>query len=79
MLDGTLYRLGQDCYPTYGRAVRAFRITDISATTYAEEVLEAPVVAASGTGWNSEGMHHVDAQRTHAGRWIAVVDAVSGQ
>ena len=79
VLDGALYRLGQDCYPTYGRAVRACRITDLSATTYAEEVVEPPVVAASGTGWNSEGMHHVDAQRTAAGQWIAVVDAISAQ
>ncbi len=75
VLDGALYRLAQDCYPTYGRAVRAFRITDISATVYAEQAVERPVVAASGSGWNSEGMHHVDAQRTATGQWIAVVDA----
>ncbi len=76
VLDGSLYRLGQDCYPTYGRAVRAFRITDISPTTYAESVVETPVVEASGKGWNSAGMHHVDAQRTSTGRWLAVVDAL---
>jgi hypothetical protein len=79
VLEGALYRLGQDCYPTYGRGVRAFRITDISATTYAEKVMETPVVAASGRGWNSEGMHHVDAQRTGTGQWIAVVDALGVQ
>ncbi len=75
VLDGLLYRLGQDCYPVYGRAVRAFRITDISPTSYAEEMVETPVVGASGVGWNSRGMHHVDAQQTGAGQWIAVVDA----
>ena len=76
VIDGSLYRLGQDCYPTYGRAVRAFQITEISPTTYAEKMVEAPVVEASGKGWNSEGMHHVDAQRTGTGQWIAVVDAL---
>jgi hypothetical protein len=79
VLDGALYRLAQDCYPTYGRGVRAFRITDISGTTYAEKAVETPVVAASGSGWNSEGMHHVDAQRTGAGQWIAAVDALGVQ
>jgi hypothetical protein len=76
VLDGALYRLGQDCYPTYGRAVRAFQITDISPTTYTEEMVEAPVVQASGKGWNSAAMHHVDAQQAAAGQWIAMVDAL---
>ena len=76
VIDGSLYRLGQDCYPTYGRAVRAFQITEITSTTYAETIVEAPVVEASGKGWNSDGMHLVDAQRTGTGQWIAVVDAL---
>jgi hypothetical protein len=76
VFDGALYRLGQDCYPTYGRAVRAFRITDISPATYAEKMVETPVVQASGTGWNSNAMHHVDALRTVSGQWLAVVDAL---
>ncbi len=76
VIDGALYRLGQDCLPTYGRAVRAFRITEISPTTYAETMVDTPVVQASGSGWNSDGMHHVDAQRTGAGQWLAVVDAL---
>ena len=79
VLDGALHRLAQDCHPTYGRGVRAFRITDLSATAYAEKAVETPVVAASGDGWNSEGMHHVDAQRTAAGQWIAAVDALGVQ
>ena len=76
VIDGALYRLGQDCYPTYGRAVRAFQITDISPTTYTEKLVETPVVQASGKGWNSAAMHHVDAQQTATGQWIAVVDAL---
>lgn len=37
-IDGTLYRLGQDCYPTYGNQVHAFRVTDISPTRYSEQI-----------------------------------------
>lgn len=76
VLDGALYRLGQDCYPTYGRAVRTFRITELSPSAYAETPVESPMVEASGQGWNSDGMHHVDAQRLPSGQWLAVVDAL---
>jgi hypothetical protein len=30
VIDGILYRLGMDCYPTYGKQVHAFQIMDIS-------------------------------------------------
>ena len=76
VLDGTLYRLAQDCYPTYGNQVHAFRITDISPTTYAEQMIETPVVKASSSGWNAEAMHHVDAHQIGKNKWIAAVDAL---
>jgi hypothetical protein len=76
VLDGKLYRLGQDCYPTYGYQVRAFRITDISPKTYAEEMVEAPLVKASAKGWNAEAMHHIDAHQIGKDHWIAAVDAL---
>ena len=56
--------------------MRAFRITDISPTTYAETMVKIPVVEASGKGWNSDGMHHVDALESGKDHWIAVVDAL---
>ena len=76
VLDGVLYRLGQDCDPTYGNQVRAFRITEISPATYREEMIETPLVKATGRGWNSEAMHHVDFHSLGGGRGIAVVDAL---
>jgi hypothetical protein len=76
VIDGTLYRLGQDCDPTYGNQVHAFRITEISPTTYAEEMIETPLVKASSKGWNAEAMHHVDAHRIGKDNWIAAVDAL---
>lgn len=75
-LEGALYRLAQDCHPSYGLQVYAFRITTLSPSAYQEEQVAAPLVSASGQGWNSKAMHHVDvAERSH-GRWIAAVDAL---
>ena len=76
MLDGALYRVAQDCAPTYGNQVWAYRITDLSARTYAEVRVETPLVKASSQGWNSKAMHHVDAHQTGKDQWIAAVDAL---
>jgi hypothetical protein len=76
VIDGVLYRVGMDCSPTYGNQVRAFRITDISSTTYAEKMVETPLVKASSKGWNASAMHHLDALQTGPNQWIAVVDAL---
>lgn len=76
IIDGILYRLGQDCYPTYGNQVHAFQITDISTRTYAEKMIDTPLVKASSKGWNAEAMHHVDVHQIGKNRWIAVVDAL---
>jgi len=76
VVDGILYRLGQDCYPTYGNQVHAFQITDISTTTYAEKMIDTPLVKSSSNGWNAEAMHHVDAHQIGKNEWIAAVDAL---
>ena len=76
LIDGKLYRLGMDCVPTYGRQVRAFEVTRISPTVYSEALREEPLIKASGSGWNAEAMHHVDAHQIATGRWIAAVDAL---
>ncbi len=76
VLDGKLYRLGQDCYPTYGSQVHAFQITDISSSTYVETMIETPLVKASSKGWNAEAMHHIDAHQIGKDKWIAAVDAL---
>ena len=76
MIGKTLYRLAQDCYPTYGNQVWAFEVTDISPKTYAEKMVQTPVVKMTSQGWNGEGMHHVDAHEIGKGKWIAVVDAL---
>jgi hypothetical protein len=73
--DGRIIRFAQDCSPQYGMAVSALEVSDLSTETCHERALTAaPILAASGEGWNREGMHHVDAHRLPDGRWRACVD-----
>ena len=73
--DGRLYRYTQDSEPRYGHKMWAFEITDISPTSYKERpVSQAPVVQASGSGWNQDAMHAVDPMPLPDGRWISPVD-----
>jgi hypothetical protein len=70
-----IIRYAQDCYPVYGRQLLAFEITELTPRTYRERPVSGrPVLTASGNGWNSDGMHHVDPHLTADGRWIACVD-----
>ena len=75
-MDGALYRMGQDCHPTYGNQVHAFQITTLSTTAYREKMIETPVVRATSKGWNAKAMHHVDLHQTGRNEWIAAVDAL---
>jgi len=74
--NDTLYRIGQDCDPTYGNQAHAFRITSISPTEYQEEMVEKPLVKASSEGWNAKAMHHVDLLQVGPESWMAAVDAL---
>jgi hypothetical protein len=76
VLNDVLYRLGQDCEPSYGNQVHAFQITEISPTSYKERMIEPPLVKATSKGWNAEAMHHLDLHQTGEDKWIAVVDAL---
>jgi hypothetical protein len=73
--DGVPLRFAQVGHPSYGTAVRAFRITELTPTSYREEEATlAPILTASGAGWNANGMHHIDAHRLEDGTWIGAVD-----
>lgn len=74
-VDGVLHRFAQDGRFGYGREISAYRIDRLTAADYAEtEVALDPPLGASDTGWNSCGMHHVDAHLLEDGSWLAVVD-----
>jgi len=75
MHEGAPLRFAQVGRPSYGSAVRVFRITELTTTSYREEeVPPSPLLTASGSGWNANGMHHVDAHQLEDGSWIAAVD-----
>ena len=71
-----LYRLAQNSSPTYGRAARAFQVDVLTTELYAEhEIPESPLVQASGSGWNADGMHQVDPW-WNGDHWLAVTDGL---
>jgi hypothetical protein len=75
LYEDYMYRFTQDCNPTYGNKIRAFKIKEISETNYKEEYIEInPPIEASKKGWNSSGMHTVDPHLIGNNLWIASVD-----
>jgi hypothetical protein len=70
-------RYAQDCLPTYGRQVHAFRVTDLTLTSYSERPAIDEPVLTPGEGWTRFGMHQIDVARNLAGTgWIACVDGL---
>ena len=70
--EGSLMRFAQDCSTYYGKEVRAFRISTLSPTQYAEQpAASSPIVGPGSGDWNRWGMHHVDAHPRPGGGWIA--------
>jgi hypothetical protein len=70
-----LIRFAQDCRPAYGQQVRAFTITTLTRSRYAEvPAAEDPVLSAGGEPWSRFGMHSIDPHRVPGRKWIACVD-----
>jgi hypothetical protein len=70
-----MIRFAQDCSISYGSEVRAFAVSELTTENYAEQLVgSGPILAGSGSGWNAEGMHHVDAHAIGEDQWIACVD-----
>jgi len=74
--EDQLYRFTMDVSPDFGtHQVWAYRVTDISPTTYAEErVGDDPIIKPDGSGWNGQAMHQLDPHELEPGKWIASVD-----
>lgn len=74
MLDGKPIRFSQDCFPRYGTSIRAFEVTTLTTSSYAEREIESsPILRAGEEPWRQQGMHHIDPHYVD-GRWFACVD-----
>ena len=74
-MDKHFVRFAQDAVPRYGSRVRAFKILQLTDSDYLEEELaKSPILTGSGSGWNADGMHHVDMHKLDTGEWLACVD-----
>jgi|WetSurMetagenome_2_1015567.scaffolds.fasta_scaffold46594_3 hypothetical protein len=75
MFGEKIIRYTQMDSPSYGSALRAFQIDELTAKTYREhELPQSPILSASGKGWNETGMHHIDPHQIKGNEWIACVD-----
>jgi hypothetical protein len=77
LLNGRPIRVTQDCFPFYGTGVRAFEVSLLTTSDYAEKEFEfSPILSAGKEPWRSDGMHHIDPHFID-GRWLACVDGWS--
>jgi len=74
-MGNTIVRFAQDDEPDYGNSVRAFTVNRMTVSEYQEsELAESPILTGTGSGWNRDGMHHVDVIQLNNSLWIAAVD-----
>jgi hypothetical protein len=74
VLNGRPVRFAQDCFPFYGTKVRAFEVSLLTTSGYAEKELElSPILSAGEESWRRQGMHHIDPHFINDS-WLACVD-----
>lgn len=77
IIEDKIIRYTQDDEPTYGSAVLAYEIIELTTKHYREKSVDGnPILKRSGNrwGWNSIGMHHIDPHQINEKKWIACVD-----
>lgn len=77
-IDGKLIRFAQDNEKHYGHQLRAMQITSLDRLWFNErEWIESPILSPTGTGWNANSMHHLDAHVMPDGEIIGFVDGAT--
>jgi beta-xylosidase len=74
--DG-IVRFAQDCVIRYGNQVRAFSVSELTPSTYAEREHDLSPILKGTADWNELGMHHIDPHRIADRSWLACVDGLS--
>ena len=76
-LNGKLHRFVQNREGNYAEYVRMRQIEKITPTEFLESAdTSAPLLHGSGTGWNADGMHHIDICLSGENSFLASVDGV---
>ncbi len=70
----------QDTVSEYGDKVRAWSVDTLTTSSFSQsEFSTSPILEESGSGWNSDRMHHYDPWWVDGdGRWVATVDGYNG-
>ncbi len=74
--EGRLILFCQDARTRYGHAALAYEVLELTPSTYRERLLQERVIGATGSGWNSHGMHNLDPHEIKPGNWLACVDGL---
>lgn len=76
VVDDEVYLFFQDLEDQYGDKTRAYRVTELTPHSYAdEEVASSPTLSEFGVGWNATTMHTFDPWYLGEGKgWRCAVD-----
>lgn len=72
--NGDIIMFYQDCTKIYGNKLRAYKIDELSTTTFNDTPLfnDKPLLSGEGhVGWNSGRMHHLDILCNESGALVA--------
>jgi hypothetical protein len=73
--NNEIFRYTQDGEPSYGSAVRVFKINHLSKTDYSEKEVDLILKGTkSDTDWRKDGMHSIDQIKINENEWLVVVD-----
>jgi hypothetical protein len=76
--DGKIIRYAQDSPFYLENRVRAFVVDRLTPSEYDEhEADPSPILEPSGSGWNGQGMHHLDPHQIGPDQWLACVDGLA--
>jgi hypothetical protein len=79
--DTEIYIGFQRTSNVYGEYLDYFRIDDLTTTSYSDTEVNSEMLGPTGSGWNSERMHHYDPWYlgdSEGGAWRAAVDGYDG-
>lgn len=76
-VNGNIFRFVQNQQGEYAEYARMRRVVKLTPTEFLEdEDIDSPLLRGSGTGWNADGMHHIDLHCNGGTAFFACVDGV---